>query len=96
MAHARLLIAVVAAVILVVAHQPLADAVAIATFEGTFVASMFLAVLELFVRSVETVVDAVADPILEDAFAVVAPELVLMAFAVLFVRSVYAIVIAVA
>lgn len=95
-AHARLLVAVVAAVVLVVAHQSLADAVAIATFEGTFVASMFVAVLEFFVRPVQTVVDSVADPAPEDALAVVASVLILVTLAVLFVRTVYAIVVAVA
>lgn len=95
-AQTGLLVAVVPAVVLVVAHQPLADAVPIATFEGTFAASVLLAVFGLFVRSVQTVIDAIADPVPEDALAVVTSVLVVTAGAVFLVRSVDAVVVAVA
>lgn len=96
MAKTAFFIAVVPAVVLVVTQQALTDAVPIATFEGTFVASMLLAVLGLLVRLVQTVVNAIADPILEDAFAVVTPIFVVPAGALFLVRSIDAVVVAVA
>lgn len=59
-------------------------------------ASMLLAVFALLVRTIQTVVYAVADPVPQDTLAVVTAVLVVLALAVLLVRAVDAVIVPVA
>lgn len=80
-----LLVRVVSAVVLVVAHHGLPDAVSVTATERPLVTSVRLTVLTLLVRSVQTIVDSVAQPVPQDALSVIAPVFVLVAIAVFFV-----------
>lgn len=92
----RLFIRVVPAVVLIVTHHGLPDAVSVATPERPLVASVRLTVLTLLVRPVQTIIDSIAKPVPQNALAIITPVFVIVTIAVLLVRPINAIVIPIA